>query len=394
MNSTSPVPEPTPARWGRFIFVCILLVIIGLLLGFVPRWLARRELLAATQADDVTTVAVASPEAGKPTSSTPFPAEVQPYISASIHARASGYLKEWYVDIGDVVTNGQLLAEIETPELDEQLSQAKAEVDQTKAQLDLARTTAERWQNLLKTASVSEQETAEKVADYHLQQANMEAAKANLQRLEDLKAYDRVTAPFAGTITLRNTDVGQLIAADSGPELFQLSQTDPLRVYVRVPQPLVHAIDPGQKAQLTFQELEGRVFEATVTRTAGAVDASSRTLQVELQVPNPKGEILAGSYAQVKFNQAERKPPLTIPDTALIFRKEGLQMALVDQDSKVHLVSVALGRDYGNIIEVLSGLQLGDKVILNPPDAIAEGMPVKIAQQPPLAATGTTNSAK
>jgi RND family efflux transporter MFP subunit len=385
MNSTASAPQPaapqpTPTRWGRVILVCVILVVIGLLIGLVPRWLARRELLAATQADEVVTVAVTSPVPGITNSSTPFPAEVEAYVSASIHARASGYLKKWYADIGDVVTNGQLLAEIETPELDQQLSQARAEVDQNKAQLDLAHTTSDRWQTLLKTASVSEQETAEKQADFNLKQADMEAAQANLQRLEELKNYDRVTAPFNGTVTVRNTDIGQLISENSGPELFHLAQVDPLRVYVRVPQPLVHAIQPGQKAELTFQELQGRVFEATVTRSAGAVDSASRTLQVELQVPNPNGDILAGSYAQVRFQEAAGTPPLTISDNALIFRKDGTQMAVVDDNNKVHLVTVTLGRDYGNVLEVLDGLKASDKVILNPPDAIAEGMTVQIAQ--------------
>ena len=316
----------------------------------------------------------------KPDLGTPLPAEVQAFVEASIHARASGYLKNWFVDIGEHVTNGQVLAEIDTPELDQQLAQAKAELDQANASLALAKTTADRWTELLKTASVSEQETAEKTADYALKQANVEAASANVQRLEDLKVFDRVTAPFDGTVTLRNTDIGQLIAAGSGPELFRLAQTDPLRVYVRVPQSLDHAIAPGQKAKLTFQELPGRTFEATVTRTAGAVDPSSRTLQVELQVPNPRGEILAGSYAQVRFTEAADPQGLTLSDNALIFRAQGMQVAVVGSDNKVQLRPIKIGRDFGDVVELLSGLQPGDRVIVNPPDSIADGMTVQIAK--------------
>lgn len=388
MNSNSSSSAKPPIRLTRIAQIVVALVIIGLLIGFVPRWIHRHQLLAETRADSTPTVDVVSPTAAKPDFGTPLPAEVQAFVQASIHARASGYLKNWFVDIGEHVTNGQVLAEIDTPELDQQLAQAKAELDQANASLELAKTTADRWTELLKTASVSEQETAEKTADYTLKQANVEAAHANVQRLEDLKNFDRVTAPFDGTITLRNTDIGQLISANSGPELFRLAQTNPLRVYVRVPQPLVHAIAPGQKAELTFQELQGRTFEATVTRTAGAVDPSSRTLQVELQVANPRGEILAGSYAQVRFTEAIDPHVLTLSDNALVFRAQGMQVAVVGSDNKVQMRSIKLGRDFGNVVEVLSGLQPGDRAIVNPPDSIADGMTVQISQP------AETNSAK
>jgi RND family efflux transporter MFP subunit len=241
---------------------------------------------------------------------------------------------------------------------------------------------------LLKTASVSEQETAEKTSDLALKKAAVEAADANLQRLQQLKIFDRVTAPFDGRITLRNTDIGQLITASSGPELFRLAQVNPLRVYVQVPQPLIHAIQPGQTAQLSFQELPGRTFDAKVTRTAGAVDPNSRTLQVELQADNSHGEILAGSYAQVRFGEIPSPVPvLVLSDNALIFRAQGMQIAVVDNNNKVHLHSVKLGRDFGNTVEILGGLKADDCVINNPPDSIAEGETVEIA--PPA----ETNSA-
>jgi RND family efflux transporter MFP subunit len=381
MNSNPSTSAPPPIRLTRLLQIVVVLVVIGLIVGFVPRWIHRHNLAKEEAADSVLTVNVISPVASKPDFGTPLPAEVQAFVQASIHARASGYLKNWFVDIGQSVTNGQLLAEIDTPELDSQLAQAKAELDQANANLALAKTTADRWTELLKTASVSEQETVEKTADYTLKQADVEAARANVQRLEDLKSFDRVTAPFDGTVTLRNTDIGALISADSGPELFRVAQTDPLRVYVRVPQQFIHAIVPGQKAELTFQELQGKIFPATVTRTAGAVDTSSRTLQVELQVANPHNEIFAGSYAQVRFDEIPTAANvLVLSDNALIFRAQGMQVAVLDKDNKVQLRSVKLGRDFGNTVEVLSGLNADDRVINNPPDSIAEGMAVQVEQ--------------
>jgi RND family efflux transporter MFP subunit len=378
-NSSSSPSAPPPVRLRRIAEIVIVLIVIGLVIGLVPRWLARHKLLTEMHTESVVTVNVISPAASKPDLGTPLPAEVQAFVQASIHARASGYLKNWFVDIGDHVTNGQVLAEIDTPELDEQLAQVRAELDQTKAALDLAKITAGRWTELLKTASVSEQETAEKTADYTLKQANVEAARANVQRLEDLKKFDRVTAPFDGTVTARNTDIGQLIAADSGPELFRMAQTDPLRVYVRVPQPFIHAIAPGQKAELTFTELPGRIFTAEVMRTAGAVDPASRTLLVELQLPNPRDEILVGSYAQVRFNEAAVASVLTLSDNALIFRSQGMQVAVVGADNKVSLRSVKLGRDFGSTVEVLDGIQANNRIINNPSDSIEDGLTVQVA---------------
>ncbi|HEV2320554.1 MAG TPA: efflux RND transporter periplasmic adaptor subunit [Verrucomicrobiae bacterium] len=381
MNSTAPPPSSAPpASFRRIAEIAALLVIIGLLVGLVPRWLAERKLFAQSRTDSNPIVSVISPLPEKSDLGAPLPANVEAFIQASIHARASGYLKDWFVDIGDHVTNGQVLAEIDTPELDEQLAQAKAQLDQARASLDLAKITANRWNTLLKTASVSEQDAAEKHSDFLLQQANVEAARANLQRLEDLKSFDHVTAPFTGVITARNTDIGQLISAGSGPELFGMAQTDPLRVYVQVPQQYVHDVVTGQKAQLTFLELPGRTFEATVTQTSGAVDPTTRTLQVELQVPNPKGEIFAGSYAQVRFNESPDPGALTISDNAIIFRAEGTQVAVLGPDNKVQLRDVNVGRDFGDVIEVLSGVTAKDRVVDNPPDSIADGMSVDVVQ--------------
>lgn len=379
MNSNPSSPAPPPVRLSKIARVVIILVVIGLIIGLVPRWIARHKLNAETRTDSVPTVAVTSPKPAAPDLGTPLPADVRPFMDAAIHARASGYLKSWLVDIGESVTNGQLLAEIETPELDQQLAQAKAQLEQAKASLALAKTTADRWEELLKSASVSEQETAEKTADLALQKANVAAAEANVERLANLKSFDYVTAPFAGTITARNTDIGRLITADSGNELFHLAQTDPLRVYVRVPQTYIRAIAPGQTAELTFQELPGKIFIATVMRTAGAVDATSRTLLVELQTPNPHGEIFAGSFAQARFTHVADGHVLTLSDNALVFRAEGMQVAVVGNDNKVSMRPVKLGRDSGNFVEILSGLTTNDRVILNPPDSIADGMVVNVA---------------
>lgn len=380
MNSTVPSSSPPPVSLRRIAEIAAVLIVIGLAVGFVPRWIAQHRLLAQARSDSNLLVSVISAAPEKSDLGTPLPANVEAFIQASIYARASGYLKDWFVDIGDHVTNGQVLAEIDTPELDEELAQAKAQLDQAKASLDLAKITADRWNTLLKTASVSEQDAAVKRSDYILQQANVEAASANLQRLQDLKGFDRVTAPFTGVITARMTDIGQLITAGSGPELFGMAQTDPLRVYVQVPQQYVHDIVDGQKAQLSFLEIPGRTFEATVTQTSGAVDPTTRTLQVELQVPNPKGDIFAGSYAQVRFNESARPDALTISDNAIIFRAQGTQVAIVGPDNKVRLRDVKVGRDFGDVIEVLAGLSATDRVVDNPPDSIADGMAVDVVQ--------------
>jgi len=382
MNSTAPPPSsaPPPISLRRIAEIAAILIVIGLLIGLVPRWLAHRRLLREAFTDSVLTVSVVTPKPAKSDLGTPLPANVEAYIQASIHARASGYLKNWFVDIGAHVTNGQLLAQIDTPELDEQFEQAKAQLDQAKASLDLAKITADRWAQLLKTASVSDQDAAEKQSAYVLAQANVEAARANLDRLYDLKSFDNVTAPFEGVVTARNTDIGQLIAAGSGPELFRMAQTNPLRVYVQVPQQYVYDVMPGQKAELTFIEKPGHTYEATVTRTAGAVDPSTRTLQVELEVPNPRGDLFAGSYAQVRFTEAPVHNALTISDNAIIFRAQGTQVALLDSNNKAQLRNVTVGRDFGDSIEVLDGLETNDRVIDNPPDSIEDGEQLQVAQ--------------
>ena len=378
-----PVQIPPSSRLNRFAWMAGGVIVIALLAGFLPRLYVHRVLAKETSELAVPTVAVVSPEPGKSELGVPLPAELRAYFEAPIYARANGYLKRWLVDIGAHVTDGQLLAEIDTPELDQQLQQARAELAQDRAAFELAKTTATRWGELLKTGAVSKQEADEKKADYDLKKAQVEGAEANVRRLEELKGFARVTAPFAGTITARETDVGQLITAGNAANaraLFRLAQTNPLRVYVRVPQTLSRAIEPGQRAELLVNELPGRKFEAKVVRTAGAMEPGSRTLLTELEVDNASGEILAGSYAQVRFADAAGDPALTLPANTLLFRSEGMQVGVVGGDDKVDLRTVRLGRDFGQRVEVLEGVGPGDRVILNPADSLATGTTVRVTQ--------------
>jgi len=391
MNSTepkNPATEPSPPllKLGRFALVVLVILLIALLLGLLPRLHARRALANETRELAVPNVETVLPAPGKLVNGVALPAEIRAYVEAPIYARAGGYLKRWLVDIGARVEAGQLLAEIETPELDQQLAQAQAELAQANASLALAKTTAERWVELLKTSSVAEQETAEKQADYELKKANVDAAQANVRRLEQLKGFANVTAPFAGTITSRLTDVGQLITAGGGRELFHLAQTDPLRIYVRVPQSLSRSVKPGLKADLVINELPGRKFGAKVVSTADAIEPDSRTLLVQLEVTNASGEILAGSFAQVSFAESAAAPVLTLPGNALLYRSEGMQVGIVGEDNKVILHSVKLGRDYGQTIEVLDGVTAKDRVIVNPADSLSAGTIVHVVEPEQTAA--------
>ena len=378
--------KPPPVRLGRWALACLALIVIGGVVGLVPRLRQAAALRSETRELAVPTVSVVSPVRGQPAAGPALPAEVRPTIEAPILARASGYLKRWLVDIGSPVEAGQLLAEIDTPELDQQLAQARAQLAESDAALTLAKTTASRWSELLKTASVSEQEAAEKQADLELKSATVGAAKANVSRLEDLRSFALVKAPFAGTITMRGTDFGDLITAGSPRELFHLAQTRKLRVFVQVPQALAGGIAPGQPAELLVPDVHDRVFPATVVRTAGAMNADSRTLLTELEVDNPRGEILAGSFAQVRFSEANAASVLTLPSNTLLFNADGLHVGVVKSDGKVELRRISLGRDFGATMEVLSGVNLNDRVILNPADSLVDGATVRVAETPPTAA--------
>lgn len=368
-----------PPKLGRIALAAAVIVIVAAIAGFLPRWRQRDALRAETRDLAVPTVIVVSPAIGKASPGLALPAEVKAFVEAPIYARASGYLKRWLVDLGTNVVAGQLLAEIDTPELNQELARSRAQLAQTQAVADLAKITAVRWAELVKTDSVSEQESAEKQSDLALKSASVEAARAEVHRLEEMQSFARVTAPFAGTITARQTDVGQLINAGSGRELFRLAQTGILRVYVRVPQTAARGVTPGQQAEVTVPELPGRVFAAKIVRTSGVMDAQSRTLLTELEVDNARGDILAGSYAQVRFPEAKRDATLTLPSNALLFRAEGPQVGVVSAGGKVELRSVKLGRDFGPTVEMLDGVQLADRVILNPSDSLVSGTTVRVA---------------
>jgi RND family efflux transporter MFP subunit len=377
-SDTSPPPQRR-VRLGRLGLVAVVLIAAAFIAGLLPRLRARQTAANETRELAEPTVSVVLPVPGQPDDAIALPAEVKAFVEAPIYARASGYLKRWLVDIGASVKTGHLLAEIDTPELDQDLARARAELARAEAGLALAKTTAARWMELLKTSSVSEQETAEKKADLALKAAAVEAERANVQRLENLKSFTRVTAPFDGIVTARKTDIGQLITAAGSHELFRLAQTRTLRVFVSVPQTLARAVAPGQGAEVTFPELPGRKFHAKVVRTAGAVDADSRTLLTELSLDNARGELLSGSYAQVRFTEAHSTAALTLPSNALLFRAEGMQVGLVGSDTKVVLRSIKLGRDFGKTVEVLEGLSPTDRVILNPSDSLTAGAVVRIA---------------
>ncbi len=381
-SSLSQAASRSARKLRHAAVVAALLVVAGALFGLVPRWHHAARLRAETRELNSSSVTVVAPELRSGSSSLipPLPVEVKPYLEAPIYARSSGYLKRWLVDIGAAVKEGELLAEIDAPELRQELAQAKAQRAQAEAALELAKTTAARWAELLKTASVSEQEAAEKQADLELKSANLEAARANVRRLEELQSFSSVCAPFAGTITARSIDVGQLITAGSTRELFRLAQTRTLRVYARVPQTASAAIAVGQMAELTIPELPGRVFPAKIVRTSGAMSADSRTLLTELEVDNSKGEILAGTFAQVRFTEAKLPPRLVVPANALLFRAQGPQLGVVGPDGKVDLHDVTLGRDFGPTLEILDGIRATDRVILNPPDSLETGITVRVAQ--------------
>jgi len=364
--------------WG---LVVLAAVIIGaaFVAGLTPRWRQRAELEAQTREMSVPTVAVVSPVPAKAPPGLLLPAEVKPWIETPIYARANGYLKRRLVDIGARVEAGQLLAEIETPELDQELERARHELAQAEVSLALAKLMAGRTAKLAASGSIPGEENDVQQAELAVKDAVVKGAGANVRRLEQLQSFGHVTAPFAGVITARNIDIGDLIAAGGTKELFRLTQTDKLRVYVRVPQTSALAIAPGQTADLLVPELPKRVFKAKVASTAGEISADSRTLLTELDVDNASGEILAGSFAQVRFAETKGAAVLTVPGNTLLFRAEGPQVGVVGADDKVELRSVTLGRDFGQTVEILAGVSPTDRVILNPSDSLVGGTSVRVA---------------
>ena len=378
-----PDLPPAPASRAKIMVGAVLLVLITA--GAVTLLSKKAESDALAKETDeaaIPTVAVVQPAKGSGSEELVLPGNLQAFIESPIFARTSGYLVKWYKDIGSHVQKGELLATLDTPEVDQELSQARASREQTKAALGMAKISADRWENLRKTDSVSQQETDVYTNGYEQAKANLSAADANVKRLEDLESFKNVYAPFTGVITRRNVDPGALINAGSatGAQMFNIAKVDPLRVFVSVPQAYAPLMKAGMKATLTMQEFPGQKFTATVARTAEAIDTGTRTLLTEVDVPNKDGKLLPGSFGEVHFATGNSVPSITIPTNAMLFRAEGAQAAVVGADGKVQLRSIVIGRDYGATIEVLGGIEPTDQVIINPSDSLESGQQVKIAK--------------
>jgi RND family efflux transporter MFP subunit len=366
----------------RSAIIALGLGVLAILLFFVilSRLRERAELVSSIKETGRTPVSVVHPRRADAKTELELPANVRAFLETPIYARTNGYVERWFVDIGSKVKAGHLLAKIDTPEVDQQLNQMEAAQAQAQANLDLARITHERYKGLLKYEGVSQQEVDQTEGAYKARQADLKAAIANVDRLKDLQSYQKVVAPFDGIITARKIDVGDLIAEGTTKELFRLAQTDILRVYVNVPEIYSRSMVPGVLADLRVAEFPNRIFPGKVVRTAGAILPASRTLLTEVQVPNPKGELLPGAFGEVRFQITLPQAPLIIPSNTLLFRSKGTQVALVDKNQTVHLQNVVLGHDFGTSVEVLSGLTEDASIILNPYDSISEGAPVTIEQ--------------
>ena len=375
-DAGEPPPKKSRIRLALLLILVLAAIAAVVIAGILPRLKARDAVREETNDLAVPSVMVAHPRSSPASQEIVLPANIQPYISAPIFARTNGYLKSWFFDIGSRVKQGQLLAEIATPEIDAQLRQAQADLATAQANLHLAEITAARYQELLKSDSVSKQETDNATSDLAAKQTTLKSAQENVSRLQELRSFEKVIAPFDGVITARRTDLGQLINSGSGggpgTELFQVAAINTLRVYVSVPQIYSPVARRGLSVDLTLPQFPGRRFTGTLVRTADAIDPASRTLLVEIDVKNPSGEILPGAYAEAHFKVAGGHSYL-LPVPALIFRSEGLQVATVDDGQHAALRNIQLGRDLGAEVEVVSGITDADLVILNPPDSLVNG---------------------
>jgi RND family efflux transporter MFP subunit len=397
-NNSKSATQETPRKRSPLRSAAILLVmvvVVGLLVlsGIVPRLRSRKALAAETNELAAPTVLVIQPKRGAPSQEILLPGNIQAFVDAPIYARTNGYLKRWYFDIGSHVKQGQLLAEIESPEVDQQLSQAQADLGTVIANLHLSQITANRYSDLIKQDAVSQQETDNAVSDLASRNTAVKSAQANVDRLKQLVSFEKVYAPFDGVITARNTDIGQLI--DSGASggqarsLFQVAAINKLRVFISVPQIYSQAATPGLTADLTFAEFPGRRFQGKLVRTSRSIDPLARTLNVEVDVDNSKGELLPGAYTEVHLKLKEGIPTMTIPVSALLFRREGLRVAVVKSDNTAELQPVTLGRDFGAFAEITTGLTGQERIITNPPDSIIDGERLNIQtekRQAPAAA--------
>jgi len=347
--------------------------------GLVSRRNALKTVTRETDDLAVVTVSVTKPERGQADQSITLPGTIQPFTDAAIYARTNGYLRKRYADLGSRVKSGQLLAEIDTPEIDQQLQQSRADLATAEANSRLAKTTADRYEDLIKSESVSRQDLDNAVGGFEARKAEVLSAKANVNRLEQLQGFSRIYAPFDGVITARNTDIGALIDSGNGArELFHVAATNRVRVFVSVPQVYSQSARAGLDATLTLREFPGRTFTGKISRTAEAIDVTSRTLLTEVDVDNPKGELLPGAYTEVRVQLPPGASSFRLPVNTLIFRAEGMQVATV-QGGHVVLQTITLGRDFGTSVEVLSGLTGSEQVVINPPDALIAGQAVRVA---------------
>jgi membrane fusion protein, multidrug efflux system len=383
MSNEVEISSPQPLRHLKSVAAVALLIAAGVVSGGIfSRVHAHQELTTWTEAAAIPTVATVQPQPSPASQPLVLPGRLAAYINAPIYARVSGYLHAWYADIGTQVKAGQLLAVIDTPDLDQQLQQAKADLQNSIATEKLAAVTAKRWTEMLKQESVSQQDADEKTSDLLAKQATVDANEANVRRLEALESFKRITAPFDGVVTARKTDVGQLIDAGSGsgPELFTVSDAKQLRVYVSVPQSDAAAIQPGMKATLSVPERPGEQFDATLVDTDHSITPASGTLLVQLAVDNKQGLLFPGEYTEVHLSMPGNPGALSVPASTLIFRAHGTQVAVVDKNHHVQLRDVTIGTDYGTRVEIASGLHAGERVIDNPPDSLSNGDVVRLAE--------------
>ncbi len=380
-----PQLAPAPPRKAlRMVAVALLVLLIAGGFTLLERLSHDRALAKETERVAVPSVAVVHPVAETPDVELVLPGSLQAFVESPIFARTNGYLVRWYKDIGSPVKKGELLAQIDTPEVDQELNQGRAARQQILSQMELAKISSERWETLRKTDSVSAQEADQQTSGYQQSKANLAAADANVHRLEQLESFKNVYAPFSGVLTRRNVDPGALINAGAGgKELFDIAQVDVLRVYTSVPQAYAPFIKVGSKAPVTLQEYPGEKFEGVVVRTAESIDPATRTLLTEVDVANKDGRLLPGSYGQVHFAVGSNVQKLTVPVNAMLFRAEGSRVAIVGPGQKVELRPINIGRDYGATLEVLGGLAVSDQIIINPSDSLENGQQVNVAQPSP-----------
>ncbi len=384
-----PSTSGSAATRAVVLLLMVIVVALAVIWGISSRRRTNAQLAQETQALAVPVVAVIHPKVGAPQQEIVLPGDMQPFTDAPIYARTNGYLKKWYVDIGARVKAGELLAEIDAPEVDQQLQQARADLATAQVNLHLAEITANRYKDLLKTESVAQQDVDNAIGNYDARNTAVASAQSNVKRLQETQSFEKIYAPFDGVITARNTDIGALIDSGSSGgtarELFHIAAVNQLRVYVNVPQIYSAHVRSGLRADLLLNEFPGRKFEGTVVRNSGAIDSTTRTLLAEIDVNNPTGELKPGAYAEVHLKLPTSVTTFTLPVNATIFKSAGMQVATVKDGKTIALVPITPGRDFGAEIEILAGLKAGDSVVINPPDSLSDGEEVKVLQPQPAA---------